>query len=92
MAWRLDGIFLEKAVCEVTVLSSGVPQPGVVPKKLLHWKKVPMKNVEGSLWAEKSVASSDITEHSNELVKLFFEDPVRLRIVGERCGRCTEML
>ena len=46
-----------------------------MPRKILHWKKIPATRINETIWGGESVAQSDIAEHSQELMTLFFEDP-----------------
>ena len=48
----------------------------MVPKKMVHWKKVPGQRLANSLWSAQKESSSalDLSQHSQELVSLFFED------------------
>jgi hypothetical protein len=59
--------------------------PGVVPKKIVHWKKVPGQRLANSLWTAQKESSSalDLTQHSQELVSLFFEDTQAQKAKGK---------
>ena len=60
---------------------------GVVPKKIVHWKKVPGQRLNESMWAAQKETSVDLEEHSKELLALFFEDPADAKKAKEKAKK-----
>ncbi len=50
----------------------------------MHWKKIPATRLGETIWGGESVVQSDIAEHSQELMTLFFEDPEKERAAATK--------
>ena len=58
-----------------------------MPRKILHWKKIPAARLDETVWGGEAVARSDVAEHSQELITLFFEDPEKERAAAAAAKR-----
>lgn len=53
---------------------------------MLHWKKVPKARLEGSVWEGNSVGANEtLSEHCDDIMSLFFEDPNAKKEKPKRC-------